>query len=147
MNPSPPAVPAKAAPSSAYGFSLIEVLIALVVLNIGLLGLSALYIESLRLNRTAIHRNAAIGVVSDIAERLRAEGHAAATGTIELAALTEFPTQLPEPSTLNIRSVPRGENGLVHDTTLERYDVELQWPETGHDVVNTYSLTVYLPGQ
>ena len=41
------------------GFSLIEVLVALVVLSIGMLGIAALYVDSLRSGRTAIHRTQA----------------------------------------------------------------------------------------
>jgi type IV pilus assembly protein PilV len=54
------------------GFSLIEVLVALVVLSIGMLGIAALYVDSLRSGRTAIHRTQAVILVSDMAERIRA---------------------------------------------------------------------------
>ncbi len=54
------------------GFSLVEMLVALLVISIGMLGLAALYVETLRLNRTAIYRTRAVTLASDMAERIRA---------------------------------------------------------------------------
>jgi type IV pilus assembly protein PilV len=54
------------------GFSLVEALVALVVLSIGLLGIAALHIESLRSGRTAITRTQAVTLASDMADRIRA---------------------------------------------------------------------------
>jgi len=60
------------------GFSLVEVLVALLVISIGMLGLAALYVETLRLNRTAIFRTQAVTLASDMAERIRANTGGAA---------------------------------------------------------------------
>jgi type IV pilus assembly protein PilV len=60
------------------GFSLVEVLVALLVISIGMLGLAALYVETLRLNRTAIYRTQAVTLASDMAERIRANTGGAA---------------------------------------------------------------------
>lgn len=54
------------------GFSLIEALVALVVLSIGMLGIAALHVESLRSGRTALTRTAAVALASDMADRIRA---------------------------------------------------------------------------
>jgi type IV pilus assembly protein PilV len=54
------------------GITLVEVLVALVVMAIGLLGISSLYLESLRANRTALLRAQAIDLVNDMADRIRA---------------------------------------------------------------------------
>jgi type IV pilus assembly protein PilV len=56
----------------ASGFTLVEVLIALVVLSIGMLGIAALYLESLRASRSALVRTEAVTLASDIADRIRA---------------------------------------------------------------------------
>ena len=53
------------------GFSMVEVLVALVVLAIGLLGIAALYLNSLQSGRTAIYRTQAINLASDLADRIR----------------------------------------------------------------------------
>jgi type IV pilus assembly protein PilV len=53
------------------GFTLIEVLIAMVVLAIGLLGLAALQTTSLRNNQSAYFRSQATQLAYDIADRVR----------------------------------------------------------------------------
>lgn len=54
------------------GFTLIEVLIAMLVLAIGLLGLAGLQASSLRNNQSAYHRSQATQLAYDIADRMRA---------------------------------------------------------------------------
>jgi type IV pilus assembly protein PilV len=54
------------------GFTLLEVLVALVVLSIGLLGLSGLQTTSLRNNQSALLRSQAVILAEDILDRMRA---------------------------------------------------------------------------
>ena len=54
------------------GFSLIEVLVALLVLSIGLLGLAALQVQGLRFNHDALIRTQATNLAYDIVDRMRA---------------------------------------------------------------------------
>jgi type IV pilus assembly protein PilV len=54
------------------GVTLVEVLVALVVLSIGLLGIAALYVESLQSGRTAVLRSQAVALAADLADRIRA---------------------------------------------------------------------------
>lgn len=54
------------------GFTMVEALVALVVLAIGLLGIAALYLNSLQSGRTAIYRTQAVNLVADLADRIRA---------------------------------------------------------------------------
>jgi type IV pilus assembly protein PilV len=56
---------------SESGFTMVEVLVALVVLAIGLLGIAALYLNSLQAGRTAIYRTQAVNLVADLADRIR----------------------------------------------------------------------------
>jgi type IV pilus assembly protein PilV len=53
------------------GFTLVEVLVALIVLSIGMLGIAALYLESLRASRQALVRTEAVNLASDIADKIR----------------------------------------------------------------------------
>ena len=55
----------------ARGFTLIESLVAMVVISVGMLGIAALYVEGLRAGRTSIYRNVAIDLASDMADRIR----------------------------------------------------------------------------
>ncbi len=58
------------------GFSLVEVLVALVVLAIGLLGSATLLLEALSSDRIALERNRAVVLASDMLERIRANREA-----------------------------------------------------------------------
>ena len=53
------------------GFSLLEVLIAIVVTSIGLLGVAAMQATGLRNNHSAYHRSQATVLAYDIADRMR----------------------------------------------------------------------------
>ena len=62
------------------GFSLMEVLISLIILAIGLLGLSALQLTALQRNTSAYNRSIAVNLAYDIADRMRANKVAADAG-------------------------------------------------------------------
>lgn len=62
------------------GFTLIEVLVALLVLSIGLLGLAMLQLESLKYNTDAYFRTQATMLAYDIIDRMRANAAAANAG-------------------------------------------------------------------
>ncbi len=53
------------------GFSMVEVLVALVILTIGLLGIAALHLKSLQSGRTATYRTQAVNLAADLADRIR----------------------------------------------------------------------------
>jgi type IV pilus assembly protein PilV len=60
----------------ARGFTLIEVLIALVILSVGMLGIAGLYVHSMQAGRTSILRHNAVTLAGDIADRIRANPRA-----------------------------------------------------------------------
>ena len=62
------------------GFSLTEVLVAMLVLAIGLLGLAALQIAGVRSNQTAYYRSVATQLAYDMADRMRANPVGVAAG-------------------------------------------------------------------
>ncbi len=70
------------------GTTLIEVLIAMVVLAIGLIGLAGLQATSIQSNHSAYYRSQATLLASDLADRMRANRTEALTN----AYLTNFPT-------------------------------------------------------
>lgn len=53
------------------GVSLIEVLVAIVVLSIGLLGLAGLQASGMRVGQSSIHRSQAAQLAYDMADRMR----------------------------------------------------------------------------
>lgn len=60
-----------ATPSAIRGFTLIEVLVALVVMSVGMLGIAALYVSGIQGSRGAIYQTKAINLASDMADRIR----------------------------------------------------------------------------
>jgi type IV pilus assembly protein PilV len=64
------------------GFSLIEALVALVVLSVGMIGIAALYGQGLSAGRTALYRTIAVNLAAEMADRIRANrlGRASYTG-------------------------------------------------------------------
>jgi type IV pilus assembly protein PilV len=67
------------------GFTLIEVLVALVVLCIGLLGVAALQLTSLKSNHGSAMRSQATYLAYDIVDRMRANRVAALGGAYDIA--------------------------------------------------------------
>ncbi len=59
------------------GMSLVECLVALLVLSIGLMGVARLMLEGMRNGQLALFRTQAVNLVSDMAERIRANPGAA----------------------------------------------------------------------
>jgi type IV pilus assembly protein PilV len=62
--------------SRARGVSIVEVLVALLVLSIGMLGIAGLFVESVRNSRTALLRTQAVNLVSDMGDRIRSNANA-----------------------------------------------------------------------
>ena len=60
------------------GFSIVEVLVALVVLAVGMLGIAGLYVTSLQASGSALLRMQAVNLASDMADRIRANPDAGA---------------------------------------------------------------------
>lgn len=64
------------------GFTLVETMVALLVLSVGMMGIAALHGQSLSAGRTALSRTAAINLTADMADRIRVNrmGQAAYNG-------------------------------------------------------------------
>lgn len=73
------------------GFTLIEVLVALVILSIGLLAVAGMQTNSLRSNNNALIRSKAVQGCNDILDRMRANRSAALADDYDIA-LTVVPT-------------------------------------------------------
>jgi type IV pilus assembly protein PilV len=58
------------------GFTLVEVLIALIVLSVGMLGIAGLYVHSMQAGRTSMFRHHAVTLAGDVGDRIRANPRA-----------------------------------------------------------------------
>ncbi|MGI9329979.1 MAG: type IV pilus modification protein PilV [Gammaproteobacteria bacterium] len=141
------------------GFTLIETLVAMVVLAVGMLGIAALYIEGLRSGQASVARTTAVNLAADMADRIRANPNVPATyqgvgpganngcvngliacTPIEIAQedwfwwLQDVQNRLPVGATAGVVA-----NVAVAAPAVQ-YDVVLTWPESGQLVANAYQL-------
>jgi type IV pilus assembly protein PilV len=63
----------------SLGFSLVEVLVALVVMSVGMLGIASLYVVSIQSGKSAVSRMQAVSLAADLADRIRVNAQAGAT--------------------------------------------------------------------
>lgn len=143
------------------GFTLIEVLVALVVMAVGMLGIAGLYVEGLRAGRTAIYRTTAVMLAADMADRIRVNqtgragyaggGPGANNGCVNggnacapdaMAADDWFrwdqdlQARLPAGSAANI---------AVNDLApVTEYAITITWPESGQEELSSYTLVMQL---
>jgi len=112
------------------GVSLIEVLVAVVLLSIGLLGLAGLQASGMRVGQSSIHRSQAAQLAQDIIERMRA--NVASAGAYDLALGDAAPACASVASCdlrdwrLRLQSLPAGAGAVTvsgrHATVLVQWD-------------------------
>jgi type IV pilus assembly protein PilV len=78
-------------PRPGAGFTLVEVLVALVVLCIGLLGFASLVVAGLRENRVAMEHTIATRLLADMADHIRANRAAAPSYALDADTLLNPP--------------------------------------------------------
>lgn len=75
--------------SRQRGVTIVEGLVALVILSVGMLGIASLYVTSLKTGRTALLRTHAVNLVNDMIDSIRANGSAG--GAYALTNLASAP--------------------------------------------------------
>jgi type IV pilus assembly protein PilV len=126
-------------PSTQRGVSLIEVLVAIVVLSIGLLGLAGLQASGLRVGQSSIHRSQAAQLAYDVVDRIRV--NVAHAGLYSHALSDAMPSCSAAPTTgedvapcdlrdwrLRLQSLPSGKGSVAVDGT--EVTVVIQWDDT-----------------
>lgn len=150
------------------GITMIEALVALVILSVGMLGIAGLYVSGVKAGRSALLRTQAVNLASDMADRIRANRSAAAAydmetyggepedqGCINEAVDEECtPDELAEDdlfrwktaveATLPGRPLPEVNVELLAEDPVEtdRYLVTVTWHEAGEEQPSTYTLVV-----
>jgi len=147
---------------TSAGFTLIEVLVALVVITVGMLGVAVLFVEGLQMNRTSLYRTTAVALAADMAERIRSNQNAVYEGigpgaNGNCAAVACTPDQLADDDWWRWRQsleayLPSGTVARITKSragpgnTMDRFDIVLRWPEIGRSEEDaaSYTLSVQL---
>ena len=121
------------------GVSLIEVLISVLLFSVGLLGLAALQLNSMKANQTATIRSHATFLAYEMGDRMRAARGDAQAGFYTLAVGAELPCDpenesclpfqrdLAEWRTNLARQLPNGDGGV--EMNGDQFTVIVQWSE------------------
>lgn len=126
------------------GFTLLEVLVAMLVLSIGLLGLAGLMASSLRNNQSAYHSTQATWLAYDILDRMRANRAGALAGAYAAANALGSPaacsTAVPTGAiaaqdiagwkNMIACALPAGDGAVVVDGANRRATVTVQWNDS-----------------
>jgi type IV pilus assembly protein PilV len=145
------------------GFSIVEVLVALVVLGAGMLGVASLYMTTLRASGSAISRMQAVNLASDLAERIRANRNAGIAYEDDVEASdadTSCTTASCEPDALATRdlglwraeieaTLPGIPTGVVDFTEAaagepDTYVITVSWSDQGQEDPISYALRMQL---
>jgi type IV pilus assembly protein PilV len=115
------------------GITMIEVLVALIILSIGLLGLASLQANSLKYNQSAYMRTQATQYAYDIADRMRANRDVALGGGYDIALADVAPTST---SVVDqdlaawlgdVATLPNGDASIVRNN--QQFTITVQWED------------------
>ncbi len=145
------------------GFSLVEVLIALIIMSVGMLGIAGLYVQSMQAGRTSMLRHHAVTLAGDVADRIRANptagaAYTAAAGTdhnciaqgtdcsvAQMAANDIFVWQAQAASFLPVFGNGAQQVQITYDaaTNPPTYTIVVQWDEPTPDAqVPNYTVVI-----
>lgn len=145
------------------GITMVESLVALVVISVGMLGIAGLYLSSLQASRTAKLRSHAVELTSSIADRIRANRDAvtdynlAADGTptavdCETKICTARQIAQDDLATWlsDVRAVLPGADAVTGTVTVtdraapesDNYVIAVTWREANSDIDFSYSVSL-----
>jgi type IV pilus assembly protein PilV len=149
---------------TSRGITMVEAMVALIIISVGMLGIAGLYLASLQAGRSANLRIQAVNLATEMADRIRAnrEGKAAyvlAAGTlpsaVNCATADCTPTQLAQydqnvwvSAIRDTRKLPGGNGSITFtdspDPQPDQYQISVTWREAGSDIDASYRLVMEL---
>jgi len=151
------------APQAERAFTLLEVLVALAILAIGMLGVIAALVEGLRASRDASLQSAAVTLAADLADSIRANPAGAAAYALEAGTVLETPpatcSVVGECGAIEIAAVdlhgwqqrvlealPEAVTIVtvtaVTDAVAHLCTISIRWTQTGRGVTSSFAITV-----
>jgi type IV pilus assembly protein PilV len=138
------------------GFSLVEVLIALVIMSVGMLGIAGLYVEGMKAGRTSTFRHHAVTLAGDVADRIRANRQGAVDyegpGGNNDCVLGNVDCNASQMAANDIwlwkeqagAMLPNGDVAITFDDTVtpNTYRIVVSWDEAGETTPPTYSIII-----
>ncbi len=136
------------------GFTLVEVLIALIILSVGMLGIAGLYVHSMQAGRTSLFRHHAVTLAGDVADRIRAnptgQGNYAGAGANNNCVNGGVDCTPPQMAANDIDlwdqqaadTLPNGTVTVVFDNGVlpPTYEITVAWDEPGENM--TYIIKI-----
>jgi type IV pilus assembly protein PilV len=145
------------------GFTLIEVLVAMTVLTVGMLGAATLLLDGLQASRIALQHAHAVALTADVADSIRANrgggpAYALAAGTAlasppwsctaagtctaaQMAAVDLYRWQQ-----LVLQALPGARTAItvtpVGTTSSHAYEISIRWTQSGDSAAAAFMLTV-----
>ena len=143
-------------PRRQRGFSLVEVLIALVIMSVGMLGIAGLYVHSLQAGRTSMLRHHAVTLAGDVADRIRANPRATiayegvglngncVSGVVNCDEATMAGHDILLWEQQADDTLPAGDVEIIFDDTgvPPMYTINITWSEPGANVPPSYSIVI-----
>jgi type IV pilus assembly protein PilV len=119
------------------GFTLVEALVALLVLSIGLLGVAALQLTALQNNNNALFRSQATYLAYDITDRIRANRSTALTGGGYVVAYGAAPSgttvernDIRAWKTMLGATLPAGDGSIAIDAATGEAVIRIRWDDS-----------------
>ncbi len=138
------------------GFNLVEVLIALIIMSVGMLGIAGLYVHSMQAGRTSLFRHHAVTLAGDVADRIRANpralaayGLGGADNNCVSGGINCTPAQMAANDVLlwqqqAVDTLPTGAVAIVFSDAVvpATYQITVSWTEPGPAPIRSYSITI-----
>ena len=142
--------------NAANGFTLVEVLIALVIMSVGMLGIAGLYVHSMQAARTSLFRHQAVTLAGDVADRIRANPRAGAgymvagqdnsciDGGVDCTPAEMAQSDILDWQTQARDTLPAGAVAILFNNAVapSTYRIRVTWNEAGQNPPPQYQITI-----
>jgi type IV pilus assembly protein PilV len=127
-------IPAAANPQRQQGTTLLEVLIAIIVVALGLLGFAGLQVASLKSNNTAYYRSQATMLAYDVIDRMRVNRAAAIAGNYNIAYGAAGAGDVADWRANVVNSLPGGNAKILVNGVNGNTEIDLKWDDGSGEV-------------